>query len=321
VALALTNYYAGWPNESASGWLPFVVLALGLVAPALVLLDSFRRSQAKVDLRWVKFDFSAASVVPESVGIPDNILVSGEQVGDSAGPQIVAALESARQNRILIVDLREGDAWWVTRLLVLAAGAFGSRTAEAIVFLGTREEVDRGLFLGWATPEAVLRSIVRDRPEYQELYEKAMTIERQLEVFGDTIRKRGKPPVGLDPEIQRFARGADLKQERILLDLVARPVGPQGKSHYEDPPDRLTKARLEELFGHVLYQDRVVDLDSPSDEQTGTLLAGHAPFVAVVRRGRFLGLLRRTDGERFILRQLFEARNGAHENRRAAPVP
>lgn len=315
VALAVSNSYAGWPNDSTAGWLPFVVLALGLVPLALVVLDSFRSSQAKVDLRWVKFDFSAAGVVPESLGIPDNIVAPGEPVGDSGGPQIEAALEKARQNRILIVDLREGDAWWVTRLLVLAAGAVRSKTTEAIVFLGTQEEVERGLFLGWATPEAVLRAILKDRTEYQELYDKASTIQRQLEVFGETLRKGPPQPEGLDEETPRFARHVDPMQERILLELVAEGFPPDSKS-LEDPPDRLTEARLGQLLAHSLYRNGVVDLDAPNDEQTRTLLAGHAPFVAVVAGGRFKGLLRRTDGERFILRQLFEqGRNGATETR------
>ena len=66
LTLALANAFAGWPNDSTAGWLPFVVLALGLVPPVLVVLDGFRSSQAKIDLRWVKFDFSAAGVVRES---------------------------------------------------------------------------------------------------------------------------------------------------------------------------------------------------------------------------------------------------------------
>jgi hypothetical protein len=320
-ALAVSNSYAGWPNDTTAGWLPFVVLALGLAPLVLVMLDSFRSSQAKVDLRWVKFDFSAAGVVHESFGIPDNIVAAGVQVGDSGGPEIEAALEKARQNRILIVDLREGDAWWVTRLLVLAAGAVRSRTTEAIVFLGTREEVDRGLFLGWATPEAVLRAILKDRPDYQDLYEEASTIERQLEVFGKTLRTTSRKPPGLEKEISLFAqRYDDPMQEVILLDLVAGKTPPEWKS-YEEPPDRLTEARLEELLAHSLYRNGVVDLEAPNEEQTRTLLAGHAPFVAVVAGGRFKGLLRRTDGERFILRQLFEqGRNGAAETRRPAPT-
>jgi hypothetical protein len=284
------------------------------------VLDGFRSSQAKIDLRWVKFDFSAAGVVPESFGIPDNIVAPGERVGDSGGPQIEAALEKARQNRILIVDLREGDAWWVTRLLVLAAGAVRSRTTEAIVFLGTQEEVERGLFLGWATPEAVLRAILRDRTEYQELYDKASTIERQLEVFGETLRKTPKRPAGLNEETPRFAHHVDPMQERILLELVAEGSPPNWKSP-EDPPDRLTEARLGQLLAHSLYRNDVVELEAPNDEQTRTLLAGHAPFVAVVAGRRFKGLLRRTDGERFILRQLFEqGRNGAAKSRRLTPA-
>jgi hypothetical protein len=319
-SLAITNAIAGWPNDSASGWLPLVVLALGLVPPALVLLDSFRTSQATVDLRWVKFDFSAAGVVRESAGIPDNIVAPGEPVSDSAGRHIEAALEKARRSRILVVDLREGDAWWVSRLLVLALGAARSRTTEAIAFLGTREETDTRRFLGWATPDAVLRAILENRDDYRKLYELAATIERQLEVFGETLRTTPTAaPPGLHGDTPSFAYQADPRRERILLQLLADGSPSEPGSH-ENPPDRLTEARLEEIAGHCLHRKDVVELDAPSGEQTRALLSGNAPFVAVVQDGRFNGLLRRTDGERFILRQLFEqGRDGAGE-RRTAPV-
>lgn len=323
LTLALANAFAGWPNDSTAGWLPFVVLALGLVPPVLVVLDGFRSSQAKIDLRWVKFDFSAAGVVRESVGLPDNIVAPGEPVSDSAGRHIEAALDKARRSRILVVDLREGDAWWVSRLLVLATGAVRSRSTEAIVFLGTREETDTRLFLGWATPDAVLSAILQNRADYEELYDLAATIERQLEVFGDTLRGTAAPAKripGLHKDAPHFAYHTDPRRERILLELLAEGA-PSAWGSHEDPPDRLTEARLEEICAHCLHRRDVVELDASSAEQTRTLLSGNAPFVAVVRGGRFIGLLRRTDGERFILRELFEqSRNGSEVASRAAPV-
>jgi len=305
VGLAIANAVAGWPNDATSGWLPFVVLALGLVPPVLVVLDGFRTSQAKIDLRWVSFDFSGAGVVRESTGIPDNIVAPGEPVSDSAGRHIDAALDKARRSRIVVADLREGDAWWVSRLLVLAAGAVRSRTTEAVVFLGTREETETRRFLGWATPEAVVRAILDNDARYRELYDRAATIERQLEVFGDALRRGGKPVPGVGEHTPRFAHHTDPKHERILLELLAEGDPPNWES-VEAVPDRLTEARLDGICGHCLHRKDVIELEAPSTEQTRVLLSGQAPFVAVVRGGGCVGLLRRTDGERFILRELFE---------------
>lgn len=299
----LANAVVGWPDRSTSGWLPFFVLALGLVPLAFILLDGLRSSQAKLDLRWVKVDFSAASVIRETAGLPDNIVAPGEPVSDSAGRHIEVALEKARESKILVVDLKDGDAWWVTRLLVLAAGAVHSRSTEAIVFLGTREETKTRTFLGWATPESVLRAIVRDKPEYADRYEQAARLERQLQVFGGAAPKTP----GHDPEVNRFLHHQNPMRERILLELLAEPSA--GMTPLESPPDRVTEARLEQLFAHCLYRDNSIDLERSTDEQMRALLNGQAPFVPVNRDGRFQGLLRRTDGERFILRELFEQRS------------
>jgi hypothetical protein len=299
LVLLLTNAVIGWPDEQTSGWLPYVVLLFGLAPLALVLLDGFRSSRAKVDLRWVKIDFSAATVIRETAGLPDNVVAPGESVIDSAG-HIRAALEKAGDSQILVVDLKDGDAWWVTRLLVLASGAVQRGFTEAIVFVGTREETQTRTFLGWSTPEAVLRSILRDRQTYAERFDRAARIERQLEVFGPAA----PTSKGLDPAVQRFAAYGTPPREHILLELMAAPVPPD--EPLENPPDRVTETRLEHLFAHCLHRNDVIDLTDSSEEQMRVLLSGQAPFVPVARAGRFQGLLRRTDGERFVLRELFE---------------
>lgn len=314
IALGIANAATGWPDSGTRGWLPLVVVAIGLVPPALVLLDGFRTSRARIDLPWFKVDFSAtvvdAALIRDTTGIPENIISPGEQIYDSGGAKIEAALDKARQNRILVIDLHDGDAWWVTRLLVLAAGAVRSQTTEAIVFVGTREETEGRVFLGWATPQAVLEAVRRARPEYDALAARAERIERQAAVF--SVVPAG---VALDPRLPEFVGVGAPRPETILMRLMAAPP----EAQLEQPPDRLTEARLEELLASSIHRRDTIDGDAPGDEQLEGLLAGEAAFVAVVRNGRFEGLLRRSEGERMILKRLFDRRNGAAAANGGAP--
>jgi hypothetical protein len=47
------------------------------------------------------------------------------------------------------VDLKDGNAWWVTRLLAVCAAAIGVGSPRVIVFVGRRENRER-IFLGWS---------------------------------------------------------------------------------------------------------------------------------------------------------------------------
>jgi hypothetical protein len=152
-ALAIANAAEGWPDAHTGAWLPLIVIALGLVPAALVVLDGLRASRASINLRWFSVDFSQATVIQQSVGIPENIAAPGEPVTDSGGRHIRDALKKSPQNEIVIIDLKNGHAWWVTRLLVLAAAAADAGAPRAFVFLATREETRARGFVGWAKPK------------------------------------------------------------------------------------------------------------------------------------------------------------------------
>ena len=77
-----------------------------------------------------------------------------------------------------------------------------------------------------------------------------------------------------------------------------------GMYHLEDQPDRLTLARLEEVFAQCLYRD-TVDLESPSRQQILAFLSSDAPYVALVQKSRYEGLVERAEVERLVLRHLF----------------
>ena len=90
--------------------------------------------------------------------------------------------------------------------------------------------------------------------------------------------------------------------EQIAMDQLVMRGGDFGS--LEEPPDRLTVGRLNDLFGHCLYRTEI-DLDWPKDKQIAKLLESNEPYVALVRNRRFESMLRREDGERLVARELY----------------
>ena len=207
------------------------------------------------------------------------------------------------------------------RLLVLATGAVRSRSTEAIVFLGTREETDTRLFLGWATPDAVLSAILQNRADYEELYDLAATIERQLEVFGDTLRGTARPRSEFlaCTRMRPISPTTRHRDAAILLQPLAEGLRPPGgRMKIRRPADGGPSGRDLRPLSPPQGRCRARLIERRTNAHAAL---GQRPFVAVVRGGRFIGLLRRTDRERFILRELFEqSRNGSEVASRAAPV-
>ncbi|HEY44898.1 MAG TPA: hypothetical protein G4O11_13035, partial [Anaerolineae bacterium] len=250
-----------------------------------------------------------AEVAGEVTGLPDNIGVEGELVTDSSAMQITKALEKATQNEIARIDIKEGNSWWVTRLLALSAGAVRAGTPKAIVFVGTRENIG-GTFLGWGEPSAILKAILNDKKDYFTAYQRAQSIAKQVGVFA--VVSDPLPPhvphikavegVSLDFSVQRYAtrddyaRLGDAAFEQILMDQLAL--------YFEQTHDHLTLGRLQQLFEHCLYRD-VINLESPPDQQMLSLLEPRGTYIALARNGRYEVLLKREAGERIILRQLF----------------
>src|SRR5262249_44900110 len=211
-------------------------------------------------------------------------------------------LEAATENQVVRLDIKAGAAWWVTRLLALTAGAVRVRCPRAIVFVGEKENV-QGAFLGWSTPPLLLKAILADTEPrggknvtYAAVYRTASVIAKQFATFGGLGElpdlpfppppakfplPPGQPYPPLPSQTQRYlddARYAKLGEaalEQILMDQLAL-------YQLEDPPDRVTLGRLEELFAHCLYRE-TVDLDWPKEQQVTAFLSARADYVALVR--------------------------------------
>jgi hypothetical protein len=313
ILVALLRQYTSWLGPELRTPLLYAGLALGLIPLVLVLLDFAASRRAVLDIKGVKIDFSQANLDPaeasaRSFRLPDNIGISGAIVSDTSAMQIIGVLKQATANEVVIVDLKDGHAWWVTRLLALCAGAMQAGSPKVLAFLGLKHNLD-GAYLGWAEPAAVLNALLADRPEYRDTYDRAVRITRQLALFADP----DITPFGITPHAnvarysgrRDYAELGDAALEQILMDLLASPlpgISPANRS-LEDPPDRLTLHRFDDLFEPYLHTD-AMDLNAPSEAQVKAFLDSQAAYVALVRSGKYESMLRRDVGERLILREL-----------------
>jgi hypothetical protein len=309
VVISITRFVTRWPDRESSTVVIFIVLGLSLVPLALALLDFVSSRRAVIDIKGFKIDFSNTVLSqpearPASFGLPDNIGISGPIISDTAPMQIIEALKQASEGEVAVIDLKDGNAWWVTRLLALGAGAMRVGSPKAMAFIGMKENLP-DTYLGWAEPGVVVKAILADKPEYKKRYERARRIARQLDLFGDEVEPSN---LAYHANVDRYRMQSEYKQlgeaafEQILMDQLGTIIY-NGVS-LENPPDRLTLGRLQQLFDHCLYMD-AVDLTESNEKQVSRFLESNAPYVALLRRGKFDRMLKREVGEALILRQLF----------------
>lgn len=312
--LTLTSRFAQWPDAELRPAVLYVVAGLSVIPLVLSLLDFAAARRAILDIKGIKLDFSKLEGVEavafrETVRLPENIGVPGQIITDTAPMQIVHALADATRNEIVRIDIDAGNAWWTTRLLALSAGAARAGSPRVLVFVGRKENVN-GVFLGWAAPRDVVQAILAADDRYRFAYDRAQAITAQLIAFGDDAVRPTN--LTLHFEVQRYAAKPEYPRlgaavaEQVLMDQLGRnqvyPGNPVAVS-LENPPDHVTLGRLVGLLGPYLYVD-AIDLSWPSERQVTTFLEARAPYVALLRGGRYDGMLQRELADRLILRQL-----------------
>ena len=307
-----------WKSD-LGGTVMIVVAVLSVLPLVLVLLDALLVSGAVIDIKGVKLDFSkvqqgrpGSSEV--NFQLPSNAGIAGAIVTDSGAMNIAAALELGSTHRIAIVNLRSGDAWWVSRLLVLCSGAVRVGSPELLVFLGKKENV-LDCFFGFAKPKDLLKGMLKEE-KYRQRYEASVVLSRQLRFYKEYLEVTGVAlPVTGALSRYTYVDSPYLKQgeeaaEQILLDQLinryfqAVPSAVTSGST-EEPPDRLTISRLHELFDPWLCTDHV-ELGGSDEKQLGQMMDARSEHVALVRGGVYSSVLKKQDGEALILKELVQ---------------
>jgi hypothetical protein len=316
--------YLNWPDATSERVLLYVAVGLSVIPIMLAMLDYVAIRRGTIGSKWFMIDFSRTvleqpDVKRETFGLVDNMETMGATMTSSGSGKIVSALKAATIHDVVCLDLKDGNAWWVTRLMAFCAGAVHAGSPKAIVFVGIKENVS-GTFLGWATPPALLRAILDDRPAYRETYRTSDMIASQLALFG---YKTGAPELGIQisPAVQgqsvrphadvgSYAYSYDESQAVTLTNVVMAKLAvsmnpPEiGRKSLEDPPDRLTVGRVDQLFEGCLFRE-AIDRSFSNEQKIREFLGSRGSYVAIVNKGRYESLLRRDVGERSILRELF----------------
>jgi hypothetical protein len=319
-SLALIHHWFQWPNKESGNTVLLVAAALGLVPTLLRVFDYIASSRAAVDIKGIKIDFSHGEVKRVTLELPPNLVQTGAAPTDSSPLEISNVLDSAlglasstvtsvTSNPVIRIDLGKGDEWWVSRLLVLTAGAVRTGVPGAIAFIGDNPRPHG--FHGWNSPAETLAALMEDAVPrgqsgltYQDLYLRAVRIAKLLDLFSDTSPAFPPWPVKTLPvDVQsylqnpKYASLGEAAMEQILMDLIFQ-------YGIENPPDQLTFRRLQELFVHHPLYTQSVDLSKSEEEQTRDFLNSDTPYIALVRDGRYEGVTERADVERVALHKL-----------------
>jgi hypothetical protein len=311
IIFMLGQRYAGWQN-TLEGAVILVVASISFLPVLLLLLDFFSGRGAVLDIKGVKIDFSkinldTQAVKRESFGLPDNIGVDGALITDSTAMNIVKALAKTFNQEVAVLNLKSGDAWWVTRLLAFSAGAARTGSPAILVFIGKKENVSNA-FLGMAKPKDIVNAIVEGNDQYKLRYDKAIRITQQVLFFSDDSLL--PPNFILAPDISRYTslpEYVNLREavtEQIILDQMANVGAYTPVGSLEEPPDKITISRLCELLAHCLYKDEI-ELSASHEQQIDKLLSSKAPYIALVKDGQYDSALKQSDGERLVLTELF----------------
>lgn len=307
-----THLHLGWPNGQSSNTVLLLVVCIAIVPVLLTAFDYLAGTRGKVDIKGISIDFSRALLIQSAIDLPPNMFQRGIPVSESSIMEIAKILDSAGEKRITRIDLKDGDEWWASRLLVLCAGAVRTGAPEAIVFVGQQKQTDEH-FLGWADPTALLKALLASDSKfgyasvtYGGVYDRARKIAMQIAMFAPppAVLKTLWTYPALGPDVTPYLQDqskilkGEVAVERILLDELEH-------FNVEVQPDRLTIGRLEDLVGNLLCRESI-DLDDEKEKQVRQILDCKETYIAAVKDGKFSALVERADAQRLVLRHLLE---------------
>ena len=305
---ALLRAASGWPGAAAESAVVIGILLFSLLPVILFLVDLLAERGAILEYKGIKLDLSRTGPANVSVSVPSNIGMAQTAINDSTSAAILGALQEAVDHDVVVVDLRDGNEWWETRLLVLAAGAGRRQRPGAIVFTG-RDGGVAGKFQGWATPAAIRDQLLASNQTFRAIFDAAEAAERKWSLLEPVLVPNAPPGGPATPDWfgglakhrsdWAFDAGAPnpLRFERLLASELGERV------EQSAAPSGISLVRLEELFRPILNKNRI-DESKPSREQLEAFFADDAPYIAVTRNGVYLRLQSRSVVTGLILKSL-----------------
>ncbi len=320
-------------------WAVVVTTLLGLLPVVLVVLGGV----GSVEAAGVKIAFAAVQEVVDTAShIDTRGLLAGNlgqapgQVQDSGSDTVIQTLDNAVGIDVVEISLKEGDAWWETRLLLLAVGASRLGRPRAVAFTQATQGGAR-TFIGWASPVDIERRLLATHGAFREAYERAMRdcLLHRLSVQNSPSDPRRlpwaragkatvhvaegtkKPALGVrrdddtwempwpspDAATAPWVQELNFLPERLLLQQIEILEAPGADW-------RITESRLRDLLGSVLFTD-AVDRDDSEESWIATIVGSTAEYFAVTSGGQLITLVPRSSALNAVLLTLLRGRGRA----------
>lgn len=301
-----------WPSQNLENTVLIIILVFSLLPVLLAFIDVIIERGGVIGYGNFKIDFSripkwgaSEFTVPVNIGLPN------QPVDSSSIHCILNALNNSTTCDVLVIDLKEGQSWWETRLLVLLTGAVWLKKPEKVVFVGKESEIDKA-FLGWSHPHELLNCLLKDRPEYLRSYHTAQTAARQLQLVEPL-----NAPGPVQPHIpdwmvgepsarcwgMTFDNNTGLPNELFAVRLLATDLGENVER--QGQIKLVNRDVLDKLFSDVLRIESV-DANWQPELQLSRFLNSDSDYLAVTQDRRYLKLVSRLTVLNTIVRTLVE---------------
>jgi hypothetical protein len=303
-----------WPSEGAEAALLIGITVISMLPIILALADLLIEHGGAVEFGNIKLNFSGPRRTARAgVVVPAKLGARGEPLYDSDTAEILDALRSATGNRIAIVDLEGGEAWWETRLLVLLEGADRLGSPASIVFQANQR--GRSLFQGWAPSSELFEHIVAADPQYARHVAAARAAGRQWSLVEP-------PQPGVSPTMPPHVQGlvspkygwmafdsSTGQPNPLLTEQVLQAELGLAIEADEGGGRPIGLSRLESLFGPIL-RHQVIELTANPETQLASIFESQEFEIPIVERGEYLAMV----GKASIAIELFHQLSSSDAN-------
>ncbi len=135
------SWIVGWPTQE-TGW-PVVTVVAAVIAAlpiAAKTLSFLREGEGTIEVPGIlKIDFGRTPVQQQALTLAENIVQTGVSLEDTDQQALDEAARVAAEQSVIVIYLKDGTAWYRSRLFALAATAEVIGSPDVFIILGQRE--------------------------------------------------------------------------------------------------------------------------------------------------------------------------------------
>ena len=276
---AVLSIYTGYPHGNEWQGAIYVALAVAALPILFRILFFLQQTRSVLDFKGVKIDFGKTAAIP-AVQLTENVVEKGHSVSDSGTQEVLKVARAAERSAAVVVDLKNGDAWYKTRLFALAAAGLEFDHPRLIVFLATLDGSPAS-FLGFVEAKTIARAIMQD-DLYRDAYKVAATKYHQLAAFAD----QSLIPLNLQLQAPVQQGAWNFEGRPSFMTLLIQEM-----ERFESPISPWINAvQVRELLADDLHTDSIQERAKDQDAIL-RFLSSRAEYAALLNGRRFLGLV------------------------------